>query len=356
LKAVVGGYEVIVRGGNFDAFLTPRFAEAIEETGRRKLVFTGLMTEGCVLHTVLAALKRGYDAHVVADAMAGETVETHQVAIQRLIQAGAVPVTWLSIAAEYQVTYENVETVGQFLGLMFDHSPQLGTYRQLTRLGRHWWSGLSRAMPASAALERRTAANTAIVLIDYVTGFANMIRSQSIAANVAGARALAQTAVTFEVPLVVTLGPENDPRGVLYPEVAEVIAQHPIVHRGGSFDAFDWASFERAIAATERQHLVVAGLMTDGCVLQTSLSALRRDLTLSLVVDATACETEAAHQAALSRLTASGATLTSWLSFAAELQRTYESVATLAGFRGIQANSPAYAKLQATLGAAAARG
>jgi nicotinamidase-related amidase len=199
------------------------------------------------------------------------------------------------------------------------------------------------------AIEQRTAANTAIVLIDYVSGFSSMIGSQTIAENTAGARALAQTALTFGVPLVVTMGPELDPRGVIYPELKEVIGDHPIVYRGGSFDAFEFPGFEQAIAATGDRHLIIAGLMTDGCVLQTGLSALRRGYQISLVLDATATETTAAHCAAVDRLTRHGAELTSWLSLAAELQRDYGNVATVGEFRKIQANSPGYARLQSTM-------
>jgi nicotinamidase-related amidase len=198
-------------------------------------------------------------------------------------------------------------------------------------------------------IERRTAGNTAIVLIDYVTGFGGMIGSQTIAQNVAGARALAQTALAFKVPLVVTMGPELDPRGVIYPELAEQLGDHPIVYRAGSFDAFAFDGFEQAIAATGVKHLVIGGLMTDGCVMQTSLSALRRDYDVSLVVDASASQTEIGQQTAIQRLTKYGVNLTTWLSFASELQVSYDNVQTVAAFRKIQANSPAYAMLQSTM-------
>jgi len=145
------------------------------------------------------------------------------------------------------------------------------------------------------------------------------------------------------------MGPELDPRGVIYPELAQVLGDHPIVYRGGSFDAFAFPEFERAIDATQVRHLVIAGLMTDGCVLQTGLTALRRGLGVSLVLDATATETEVAHHAAVDRLTRHGAELTSWLSLAAELQADYGNTATLAKFREIQANSPGYAMLQSTM-------
>jgi hypothetical protein len=64
--------------------------------------------------------------YVAVDATAGETVETHQVAVQRMVQAGVVPVTWLSLASQYQGSYASHETVPGFLGLMAQHSPALG--------------------------------------------------------------------------------------------------------------------------------------------------------------------------------------------------------------------------------------
>lgn len=126
LKAVLGDHEIIERAGNFNAFETPRFAEAVAATGRRKLLLSGLMTEGCVLQTALSGLDRGYEVYLVVDATAGENPETHAAAVQRLSQAGVVPVTWLSVASEFQRTYENAATVQGFINLMLEHSPALG--------------------------------------------------------------------------------------------------------------------------------------------------------------------------------------------------------------------------------------
>lgn len=130
LKAQLGDTKVLVRSGNFNVFDTPEVAAAVKATGRKKLLLSGLMTEGCVLLSALSAVDRGYEVHVVVDAVAGETSETHHAAVQRMVQAGVVPVTWLSLASEYQVTYENLATVGQFMGLMDQHSPALGMFLQ----------------------------------------------------------------------------------------------------------------------------------------------------------------------------------------------------------------------------------
>lgn len=204
-------------------------------------------------------------------------------------------------------------------------------------------------------IERRTPDNTAIVLIDHVVGFANTLGSQGIRENVDGAVALAKIALGYGVPLVVTLGPERDPRGGLYPELAAALGDHPLIHRNGCFDAFDHQPFEEAVAATGARHLVVAGLATDGCVLHTCLGALRRDYEVSLVLDATASLTQVAHDAAVLRLLQLGVVPTTWLSLAAELQRTYENVDTLPVFREVQgAHAPAVSMLMATVEAAMA--
>jgi len=202
-------------------------------------------------------------------------------------------------------------------------------------------------------IERRTPANTAIVLIDHVVGFANTLGSTSIRENVDGAVALAKTGLGYGVPLVVTLGPAKDPRGGLYPQLVEVLGDHPLVHRNGCFDAFDQAEFAEAVEATGARHLVVAGLTTEGCVLHTCLGALRRDYEVSLVLDATASLTQVAHDASVLRLLQLGVVPTSWLSLAAELQRTYENVETLPVFRDLQSShAPGVSMLMATVAAA----
>lgn len=125
---VLGEHPIVRRGGNFNAFETPEFVEAVSATGRKKLFMAGLMTEGCVLLTALDGVRRGFDVYVVVDACGGETVEGHQVAVQRLIQAGVVPVTWFALAAEYQQTWARQETVQQFTNIILHHAPTFGMH------------------------------------------------------------------------------------------------------------------------------------------------------------------------------------------------------------------------------------
>lgn len=78
------------------------FISAIARTGRKKIVMAGLWTEVCVAYPTLDALKDGYEVYPVIDAIGGVTKETHEIAVERMVQAGAVPITALALACELQ--------------------------------------------------------------------------------------------------------------------------------------------------------------------------------------------------------------------------------------------------------------
>jgi nicotinamidase-related amidase len=84
-----------------NAWADARFVAAVEGTGRRKLIMAGLWTEVCLAQTALSALKAVYDVYFVADASGGLTVESHERACQRMIQAGARPMSWFGVLAEW---------------------------------------------------------------------------------------------------------------------------------------------------------------------------------------------------------------------------------------------------------------
>jgi nicotinamidase-related amidase len=185
-------------------------------------------------------------------------------------------------------------------------------------------------------ITQRTTENTAIVLIDYVVGFANYFRSQSVADNLNGALALAKIGLGWNIPILATIGPKGDPRGPLYPQLAALLREDQIIHKGGQFDAFDDPGFAAAMENLKGRHLAIAGLMTEGCVLQTTLGALRRGYTVSIVVDATAGESSLTHDAALQRLIQLGVTPTSWQSLASEILGTWDNVQMAGVFRDVR--------------------
>jgi len=85
-----------------NAWEDPDFRGAVERTGRKKLVIAGLWTEVCVAFPTLDALRDGYDVFVVVDAIGGVSRVAHEAAMQRMVQAGAHPISVLGLACELQ--------------------------------------------------------------------------------------------------------------------------------------------------------------------------------------------------------------------------------------------------------------
>ena len=80
----------------------PEFRAAVERSGRKKLIIAGLWTEVCVAFPTLDALRAGYEEYVVVDAIGGVSRTAHESAMQRMIQAGATPISVLGLACELQ--------------------------------------------------------------------------------------------------------------------------------------------------------------------------------------------------------------------------------------------------------------
>lgn len=80
----------------------PDFRAAVEKTGRKKLIVAGLWTEICVAFPVLDALREGFQVYFVADAIGGVSPAAHEAGMQRMIQAGAIPISVIGLAGELQ--------------------------------------------------------------------------------------------------------------------------------------------------------------------------------------------------------------------------------------------------------------
>ncbi|MBW5486382.1 isochorismatase family protein [Streptomyces bambusae] len=170
------------------------------------------------------------------------------------------------------------------------------------------------------APEPLSPANTTIVLVDYAVGFANIIGSHDLAQHVNNAVGLAKTAKWYGSGLVVTNGEASKPSGPLYPELLDVLGDQPVVERPVDFNAFHDEAFARAVRAEARENLVIGGISTEGCVLQTVLGGLREGYRVHVVADACAGLTAETHNTALQRMVQAGAVPVTWFSLAAEFQ------------------------------------
>lgn len=114
-----------------------RVVKKVEETGRKKLIIAGLWTEVCVAMPTLSAIDAGYQVYVVTDASGGVTQEAHDMAVQRMVQAGAIPVTWLQVVLEYQRDWARKETYAPVNEIVQEHARAygLGVYYVRAMLG-----------------------------------------------------------------------------------------------------------------------------------------------------------------------------------------------------------------------------
>jgi nicotinamidase-related amidase len=87
------------------------FRQAVEATGRKKLVVAALWTEVCLAFPTLDALRQGYEVFPVVDAVGGTSPEAHRAGLERIVQAGAQPIGWVSLACELQRDWARTGTV-----------------------------------------------------------------------------------------------------------------------------------------------------------------------------------------------------------------------------------------------------
>jgi nicotinamidase-related amidase len=94
------------------------FLAAVRATGRRKLILCALWTEMCMAFPALDALREGYEVYPVVDAIGGTSEEAHRAALERVVQAGAQPVTWIPLGGELQRDWARTETAAAVVELV----------------------------------------------------------------------------------------------------------------------------------------------------------------------------------------------------------------------------------------------
>jgi nicotinamidase-related amidase len=105
-----------------DAWDSAEFRAAIEATGRKKIIMAALWTEVCLVYPALDMLLEGYEIYALSDVSGGTTVDAHERGMQRLVQAGAVPVTWEAVMAELGRlgSYD----ISGFVDILTEHLPK----------------------------------------------------------------------------------------------------------------------------------------------------------------------------------------------------------------------------------------
>jgi nicotinamidase-related amidase len=117
LRAVLSDSTEIDRT-QMNAWEDTEFRRAVEATGRTKLVMTALWTEICLAFPSLDALRAGYEVYPVVDAVAGTSPEAHRAGLERIVQAGGQPISWVGLAGELQRDWARTDTVADVVDIV----------------------------------------------------------------------------------------------------------------------------------------------------------------------------------------------------------------------------------------------
>jgi nicotinamidase-related amidase len=175
--------------------------------------------------------------------------------------------------------------------------------------------------------------NAAVLLVDHQAGLLSLVRDIEPDRFKNNVLALADLAKYFKLPTILTTSFESGPNGPLIPELKELFPTAPYIARPGNINAWDNEDFVKAVKATGKKQLIVAGVVTEVCVAFPVLSALAEGFEVFVATDASGTFNEITRNAAWNRMAQQGAQLMSWFGIACELHRDWrndvEGLATL---------------------------
>ena len=167
--------------------------------------------------------------------------------------------------------------------------------------------------------------NAAVLLVDHQAGLLSLVRDIDPDKFKNNVLALADLAKYFNLPTILTTSFENGPNGPLMPELKALFPDAPYIARPGQINAWDNDDFVKAIKATGKKQLIIAGVVTEVCVAFPALSALAEDFEVFVVTDASGTFNAISRDSAWQRMTLAGAQLLNWFAVACELHRDWRN-------------------------------
>ena len=167
--------------------------------------------------------------------------------------------------------------------------------------------------------------NAVVLLVDHQAGLISLVQDYSPNEFKNNVLALADIAKFFKLPTILTTSFDEGPNGPLVPELVEMFPDAPFIHRPGQINAWDNADFVKAIEATGRKQLIIAGVVTDVCVAFPTLSALEAGYEVFVVTDSSGTFDLNTRTAALMRMQQAGAQMMNWFAVACELHRDWRN-------------------------------
>ncbi|WP_010114971.1 isochorismate family cysteine hydrolase YcaC [Acinetobacter sp. P8-3-8] len=167
--------------------------------------------------------------------------------------------------------------------------------------------------------------NAAVLLVDHQTGLLSLVRDIDPDKFKNNVLAVAAAAKYFNLPTILTTSFENGPNGPLAPELKEMFPDAPFIPRPGQINAWDNEDFVKAVKATGKKQLIIAGVVTEVCVAFPALSALEEDFEVFVITDASGTFNALTRDSALDRVSSAGAQLMTWFGMACELHRDWRN-------------------------------
>lgn len=175
--------------------------------------------------------------------------------------------------------------------------------------------------------------NAVMLLVDHQAGLLSLVRDIDPDKFRNNVLATADLAKYFQLPTILTTSFEQGPNGPLMPELKSLFPDAPYIARPGQINAWDNEDFVKAIKATGRKQLIIAGVVTEVCVAFPALSAIEEGFDVFVVTDASGTFNDIARHSAWDRMSQAGAQLINWFGVACELHRDWrndvEGLATL---------------------------
>ena len=177
----------------------------------------------------------------------------------------------------------------------------------------------------NATYNRLDKDNAAVLLVDHQAGLLSLVRDIEPDKFKNNVLALADLAKFFNLPTILTTSFETGPNGPLVPELKEMFPDAPYIARPGQINAWDNEDFVKAIKATGKKQLIIAGVVTEVCVAFPALSAIEEGFDVFVVTDASGTFNQITRDSAWSRMTQAGAQLMNWFAVACELHRDWRN-------------------------------
>jgi len=180
-------------------------------------------------------------------------------------------------------------------------------------------------MTTSNKYNRLDKDNAAVLLVDHQAGLLSLVRDIDPDKFKNNVLALADIAKFFNLPTILTTSFETGPNGPLVPELKELFPDAPYIARPGQINAWDNEDFVKAIKATGKKQLIIAGVVTEVCVAFPALAAIEEGFDVFVVTDASGTFNQISRDSAWQRMTAAGAQLMNWFAVACELHRDWRN-------------------------------